>query len=178
MTSLYTSGSFKDKKWVRSGISVLWDSKTLSSICNAPEVVSIRELFHFFKHGWPEDLPSVGGDTIIAAGLDTCMDILEPERAIEWMEVELYRLLLSFQEEYNGQAGLIFWLPEGLSRIQFNVVDSVYEWCCISEFRGSTIPISRCLWNGAQKDCRRMFVSDGGKQSKETWIGLYHPRIS
>jgi hypothetical protein len=45
------------------------------------------------------------------------LDTLAPADAEAWLDQELRPLLLSFQDEYEGQAGLILWLPAGKQRV-------------------------------------------------------------
>ena len=166
-------GELTTGKWKSSGISILWDGEKLSEICGASEILSIRSFFHIEMGGWPANLPSHSGNAIVIAGLDTCIDVLSPEDAITWMEQELYPKLRSFQMEYENQAALIFWLPSGKKRIKEIASESSYGW--LHWDNKTHIPLSRCLWNGAEKDAKKItnFDKDGCE-----WLGLYHPRIS
>jgi len=53
----------------------------------------------------------------VVSGFEGCLDVLSSEDAEHWIENDLKELILSFQDEYEGQAGLIFWVPSGHNRI-------------------------------------------------------------
>ncbi len=172
--------SMLDDTWTRSGISLLWDTSSLSKIAKATEILSMRQFFQMAGSGWPQDLPCSGGSALVVAGLDACLDALSPEEAVEWLEQELYQVLLSFQEEYERQAALIFWLPEAVSRLEYQTSEETYLWRCAGEYKESRIALSRGLWNGAEKDVRRILCRDHRQPASKSdgWTGLYHPRIS
>lgn len=167
------AGELTTGKWKSSGISILWDGERLAEICNSSEIISMRSFFQIEMSGWPEILPSNDGNTLVIAGLDTCMDVLSADDAISWMEQELYPKLRSFQMEFENQASLIFWLPSGKRRIKEVTSESSYAWTHWDN--KSQLPISRCLWNGAERDTKKIVKST---QSGNDWLGLYHPRIS
>ena len=169
------SGEIKDDVWTRSGISLLWDAVALSEIAEPGAVISMRALWQITEEGWPEELPCSDGDALVVAGLDGCLDALPPQESVQWLDSRLYSLLLNFQQEYEGQAALIFWLPQALSRIEYQATQEVYMWKCAGEHKKEKIPLSRNLWNGAQKDARRILST---QKDDNKWIGLYHPRIS
>ena len=166
-------GELTTGKWKSSGISILWDGEKLAEICNSSEIHSIRSFFQIEMSGWSDRLPSNNGNAIVIAGLDTCIDVLSSEEAVNWMEQELYPKLRSFQMEYENQASLIFWLPSGKKRIKEVASEASYMW--LHWDNKTQIPISRCLWNGAEKDAKKIIKQ--GKDGSE-WLGLYHPRIS
>ena len=66
---------------------------------------------------WPDDLPSNGNNTLVVAGLEGSLDLLTPEDAETWLGDAVKQAILSFQDAYDGQAALIFWLPSGCSSI-------------------------------------------------------------
>jgi hypothetical protein len=98
-----------DTSWTRRGSSLLWGAEALLEITSPAEVVSVRQLFALAE-GWPEDLPSGKGNTLVVAGLEGCVDALTPEDAEAWLEQDLRPRMLGFQEEYQGQAALVFGL--------------------------------------------------------------------
>jgi hypothetical protein len=115
------------------------------------------------------------------AGLDTCLDVLSPADAEIWLESHLRRPLLAFQDEYEQQAGLIFWLPTGKNRVSMKPATSEYFWRCAPPFTKDEIPLGRSLWSGAESDAGRIMDPDGSAPQDvdgPSWIGLHHPRIS
>lgn len=168
-----------DSNWTKRGVSFLWDASALSKIVSADKVVSLRQLFTLAK-AWPEDLPAADGKAIVVAGLDGCLDVLTPDDCAEWLESDLKNILLSFQDEYENQAALIFWLPSGKKRIKMSRASELYTWLCSAPHSSREIEIGRCIWGGAQSDIARIIISDESDPDVDgpAWIGLHHPRSS
>lgn len=126
------------------------------------------------KIGWPDDQLSLVNDhVIVVAGLESAIDALPPEEAVHWLEQVVYKAIISYQREVadgGNQAALVLWITEN-RRLAYQTSDDSYDWHCGTEYRGQTIPLSRCLFNGAEHDLRR--IEPSGR-----WIGLFHPRIS
>lgn len=164
--------------WPRCGIALLWDTEVLSGL-NAPdEVVSLRQFFAM-ADDWPEDLPAANGDALVVAGLEGCLDVLAGEDARRWLETDLKEALLSFQDFYQGQAGLIFWMPSGRNRMSMKGASEAYYW----RHRDSGtngLPIGRLLFSGAENEVERLLNTDDSHADYDGkhWAGLHHPRIS
>jgi hypothetical protein len=143
------------------------------------EVVSIREFFAMAK-AWPEELPGEGGDALVVAGVEGCLDALSDDDGKTWLEVDLKRAILGFQEEYEGQAALILWLPSGRRRVSMVRATEEYFWTNRSSRNADGLPIGRCLWAGAESDVARILISDAPEPDVDgdAYAGLYHPRIS
>ena len=92
-----------DNVWQRRGVSWVWDAEALSQVCVASEVWSLREFLRAVGH-WPEDLPSNNGDTMVVAGLEGCLDLLSPSDAEIWLSDKIKKAILSFQDDYGGEA--------------------------------------------------------------------------
>jgi hypothetical protein len=171
--------TLQDDIWTRRGISLLWDAESLANVCTPQQVVSLRRFLQLHSLGWPEDqLPLVNDEVLIVAGLESAIDALPPEQASDWLEQVVYKAIVSYQREVAGggsQAALVFWIAEN-RRLTYQTSDDTYYWHCGTEYKGQQIPVSRCLFNGAQNDLQRLHVVDGKKT--EHWIGLFHPRIS
>ena len=167
-----------DKSWMRRGCSLLWSTDLLSNVANPNQVVSMRQFFSLSK-SWPEDLPSISGSALVVSGLEGCIDILESAEAERWIEHDMKDLVLSFQEEYEGQAALIFWVPSGQGRISMAGSTEEYFWKHGS--KGSKgLHLGRLLYSGAENEVERIMNSEdeGVDYDGKTWSGLYHPRIS
>ncbi len=110
--------------WTRRGFSLLWGAESLRSVAVPKEIFSMRQFLRLSRQGWPEDLPSVGGDALVVSGLDGCLDAMSPSDAVAWIEAGLVPILRDFQSSqgYDGQAALIFWLPGGRSRVEARTV--------------------------------------------------------
>lgn len=165
--------------WKRRGLTLLWGPDDLSSLAKPVEVKSIRELISFAR-AWPEELPSNAGQTLVVAGVEGCLDCLSPDDAGAWIENDLRPALLSFQEEYEGQAALVLWLPTGQRRVTMNRASESYSWKCNAPFAGREIEFGRILWGGAESDVGRILDSRHTNRDPDgaAWIGLHHPRLS
>jgi hypothetical protein len=168
-----------DDIWTRRGITLLWDAESLSRICTPQQVVSLRRFLELHALGWPDDqLPLVNEQVLVVAGLESAIDALPPEQASHWLEQVVYKAIISYQREVadgGNQAALVLWITEN-RRLDYQTSDDSYYWHCGTEYRGQNITLSRCLFNGAEHDLRRIHVVDAKKT--ELWIGMYHPRIS
>lgn len=168
-----------DDIWKRRGISLLWDADQLAILCQPQQVVSLRRFFQLQSADWREDQMSLVNDkALVVAGLESCIDALQPDDACEWLERTVYPAIVSYQREVaqgGDQAALVFWFVDH-RRLTQQTSDDTYYWHCGTEYKGQQIPISRCLFNGAHKDLQRIHVL--GEKRTEQWVGLYHPRIS
>lgn len=169
----------RDTSWERRGMTLLWGAETLAGLAQTEHVVSIREFFAFTGK-WPEDLPSNSGDTLVVAGLEGCLDTLTPEDAADWLGGDLKTQILRFQDEYDGQAGLVLWLPSGRQRIRMEPASEAYFLRCAPPSSRQTLPLGRLLWAGAEADIGRLLDPSHTNQDADgpAWIGLHHPRIS
>ena len=166
----------QDQAWKRRGFSLLWDAVTLKDVASPAEAVDLRGFFALVDK-WPEELPSADGDTLIVTGMEGVLDSLADEELSAWLEGDLRPAILSFQEEYEGQAGLIMWLPTGGKRIEMDRATERYYWKPHGRVR---VALGQSLWGGAEADVERILVSDDPHPDIDgpAWRGLYHPRIS
>jgi hypothetical protein len=169
----------RDKTWSRRGLSLLWGPETLSELAPPNEVIPIRAFFALVKT-WPEELPSARGRTLVVAGMEGVVDSLAPDDAERWLEEDLNPCVFRFQEEYEGQAGLVFWLPSGRQRVHMTRARENYLWHCAPPANGKTLALGRILWGGAEADVGRILDRREMNQDFDgpAWIGLHHPRIS
>jgi hypothetical protein len=165
--------------WKRRGFSLLWDPRVLTTLIAPTAVVSIREFF-VLRRAWPEHLPGSGGDALVVAGLDGCLDSLCEQDAVTWLENDLKSAVLSFQEHYEGQAALILWLASGRARVGMDLADEEYFWIVGATKDGPRLPLGRCLWGGAEADVGRILISAQREPDfdGDAYVGLHHPRIS
>lgn len=165
----------RNDAWARRGCSLLWSPATLGTIAEPADVVSLRGFFGLAR-AWPEELPCSGGRALVVAGLEGCLDVLSPDDAVSWMELDLKGRILAFQDEYQGDAALLFWLPSGRTRLHQSLASGDYSW---AGHGGSELPLGRLLWAGAQADAERIQIgSRTSDPDGDSWVGLYHPRIS
>lgn len=164
----------RNSTWTRRGCSLLWEPKALISFAHPSEVVSLRRFIEISRC-WPDDLPSNAGNAIVVAGVEGCLDALSADDAATWVDRDLRRLVFEFQDAYQGEAALIFWLPSGRGRIHFALASEDYSWSGIGESR---LPLGHLLWAGARHDAQRIVMGDPVAEEGDPWVGMYHPRIS
>ena len=161
-----------DSVWQRRGVSWIWDDDTLSVVTKPSEVFSLRELICASRN-WPDNLPSNGGNSLIVAGLDACLDLLPPIEGESWLGNELKSAILSFQDEYSGEAALIFWLPKGERRLHTDMATDAVRWRSAAPHSNVNIQFGRILWGEAREYPQEIVMSKGGKP-----VGLFHLRIT
>jgi hypothetical protein len=164
--------------WPRRGFALLWDPDFLAKLGDPSEVVSLRRFFALAKD-WPDDLPAAGGDALVVSGLEGCLDVLKSADATRWLEHDLRNAILSFQDYFEGQAGLILWTPSGRSRINMNRATEEYFWKH-RDTGEDGLPLGRLLFSGAENEVERILDTDDASADSDGkhWIGLHHPRIS
>lgn len=160
-----------DTVWQRRGTSWLWDEEARNQICAATEVWSLRQLLRAAGN-WPGDLPSNGGQTLVIAGLDGSLDLLTPTDAEIWLGEAIKPAILSFQDEYQGDAALVFWLPGGHGRIKTQTTTDEVTWLCQSP-HGHQIDFGRVLWGQANEYPQEILLRENTRAA-----GLFHLRIT
>lgn len=161
-----------DSVWQRRGTSWIWDEEARNQVCAACEVWSLRQ-FLKAAGNWPDELPSNDSRTLVVAGLDGGLDLLTPENADSWLGDSVKAAILSFQDEYAGDAALIFWLPMGDTRIKVHAATDSVTWICAAPFRERRIDFGRLLWGEANEYPQEILLSGGSKPA-----GLFHLRIT
>lgn len=161
-----------DTVWQRRGISWIWDEEARNQVCQASEVWSLRQLLRG-QRDWSEDLPSNEGQTLVVAGLDSCLDLLEPSEAEEWLGEAIKSVILSFQAFYESDGALVFWLPSGHNRLKIHPATDAVTWQCGAPHGGATLDFGRLLWGEAREYPQEIVLTSGGKPA-----GLYHRRIT
>ena len=169
----------RDQTWRSCGISLLWDAEALNEVCAPDSVRSLREFLRLHQAGWPEDtLNLINNRTLVIAGLEAAMDTFNPQEVVEWLEQTVYPAVRDFQDNVadgGGEAALIFWFADP-RRIFHRAADNTNHWWCSGEHREQSIPIGRCIWNGAEPSVRSIVTADRDKKDRN--IGLFLRRIS
>lgn len=116
---------------------------------------------------------------MVVSGFEGCLDILDSNNAVNWLETDLKEAILSFQDYYQGEAGLILWVPSGRARISMMGSTEEYYW----KHRSTSpdgLPIGRLLFSGAENEVERIMNTDDSNADYDSkaWVGLHHPRIS
>lgn len=161
-----------DSVWQRRGTSWIWDEEARNQVCTAREVWSLRQFVQAAGH-WAETLPSNSKNTLVVAGLEGGLDLLKPEDAETWLGDSVKQAIQSFQDAYDGQAALIFWLPSGLGRFKFHPATDSIEWRCAAPHGDHLIAFGRMLWGEANYYPQEILLREGGNSA-----GLFHLRIT
>lgn len=161
----------RDTVWQRRGTSWVWDEEARNQICAASEVWSLRQFLRA-AGTWPHDLPSNRSRTLVVAGLDGSLDLLTPTDIETWLGESIKPAILAFQDEYQGDAALVFWLPGGHNRIRAQPATDEVSWLCHTP-HGHQIDFGRVLWGHANEYPQEILLRDGGKP-----VGLFHLRIT
>ena len=164
--------SLVDSVWQRRGTSWIWDAEALSQVGQASEVWSLRQFLRAAGQ-WPEDLPSNNGQTLIVAGLEGCLDLLQPEDAEQWLADSIKSAILSFQDFWGGDGSLVFWLPGASGRIIINPATDAVSWRCAAPYSEQLLDLGRILWGEARDYPKEILLREGAKA-----VGLYHARIT
>jgi hypothetical protein len=162
----------RDTVWQRRGISWIWDGSALAAVSNPAEVVSLRQWLRM-RGKWEDELPSSGGSGMVVAGLDGGMDLLSPEDAESWLGREVKETILSFQDYYDSDAALIFWLPEGRRRLHIHTASDVVTWQCAAPHSTTRLEFGRLLWGEAHEYPQELLLANTAEPA-----GLYHLRIT
>jgi hypothetical protein len=160
-----------DAVWQTRGTSWLWDDEARNQICAAGEIWSLRQLLRAAGN-WPEELPSNHDRTLVVAGLDASLDLLSPDDAEAWLNDAIKPAILTFQDEYQGEAALVFWLPGGQKRLPVNPASDEVRWLCHTP-HGHRIDFGRILWGQANEYPQEILPREGA-----TAAGLFHARIT
>jgi len=138
-----------DTVWQRRGTSWLWDEEARNQICKASEVYSLRQFLRAVGN-WSDDLPSNGSKTLVVGGLDGSLDLLMHTDSEVWLGDAIKPAILSFQDEYQGDAALVFWLPGGHNRIKVQAASDEVGWLCHAP-HGHQLDFGRILWGQANE---------------------------
>ena len=161
-----------DTVWQRRGTSWLWDEEARNRVCVASEVWSLRQFLRAAGQ-WPEALPSNDDHTLVVAGLEGSLDLLSPADAETWLGDSVKDAVLSFQNHFEGEAALIFWLPSGHGRIKVHTATDAVFWRCAAPHGESQLDFGRILWGEARQYPQEILLREGGKPA-----GLFHLRIA
>ena len=99
--------SISSSIWQRRGSSVVFDKTSLGGLIYAGAVISLREALGWLK-GIPEN-PPVAGRTILVSGLETVIEVMDPQDAEDFLTGRVRPLLISLQSRWTDY-GVVFGL--------------------------------------------------------------------
>ncbi len=161
--------------WARRGLTLLWGAEALRDLADPSQVLPLRALFGW-RDEWPADLPANKGCTLVATGLEATLDCLAQDDAEAWLASDLRDLVLGFQQAYQGQRGLVLWLPSGQHRVAYDPPSDAWLWTTTDNGR---LPLGRLLFSGGASDARPVSPPNWrGVPEGPGLIGLHQARLS
>ena len=160
-----------DTVWQRRGVSWIWNVEAFATVANSNDIVSFQRYMRVSHNGF-EDFSNIE-ETLVVSGLDASLDVLEPESINDWLQFDVKKSILLFQDIFTNEASLIFWIPLGHNRLKIETAtDNVY-WKCAPPHNKVQIEFGRLLWGDSNGNPQKIKFGD-----TDEIAGLYHPRIT
>lgn len=156
--------------WQRRGSSIVYHRNLLVPLIAGGAMVSLREALTWVKN-WPSDPPN-GGNTVLIAGLETCLEVMVASEAENFLRRTVRPLLLECRSHWD-QCGLIFGF--GCSEKRFFI--DPQENILFLNSDGTKIRLSEGLWNGAAPDELFQVTILDSEKNRDV-VGGYHVRLS
>ena len=156
--------------WRRRGSSIVFHRDLLVPLIEAGAMVSLREALSWVKN-WPPE-PPTGGNTILIAGLETCLEVMVPVEAEDFLRRTIRPFLLECRSRWD-QCGLIFGF--GCSEKRFCV--DPQENILFVHLDGTKIRLSEGVWNGAARDELFSLMTLDAAKNRDV-VGGYHVRLA
>jgi len=154
--------------WQRRGSSVVYNRHMLGPLIAAGCLVSLREALGWLW-AWPDE-PLGNRDTVLVGGLETCLEVLSPSEAEDFLQRRVKALILEFQSRWD-QRGLVFGFGCPSQRFRINAQEEVL----FSHPQGGAVRLSSSLWNGAvSQDLYRLSTKDAA--TNQLVPGGFHVR--
>ena len=124
---------------------------------------------------WPDDLPSNGGNTLVVAGLDACLDLLAPADADSWLGNELKpgNPLIPGRILRRGRAGLLA-ARRASAASRLHMATDAVRWRCSAPHADQQIDFGRILWGEAREYPQEICHA----RRRQARLGLFHLRIT
>jgi len=120
---------------------------------------------------WPTE-PLGNGQTVLVCGMETFLDVMEPDDAQNFLKNRVKPFVQEFQSQWD-QRGLIFGL--GTHQKSFELTASDEEVLFIRR-DGERVRLSYSLWDGSATMNVARLIRD--EQGKSITVGYYVARIS
>ncbi|MGC8495495.1 MAG: hypothetical protein ACP5SH_27605 [Syntrophobacteraceae bacterium] len=158
--------------WQRKGSSIVFDKKSLGGLISAGAVISLREAL-----SWTIEIPAifpVSGRTILVSGLETVLEIAEPQAAESFLSNRITPLLVNLQNRWTD-CGIVFgFSSHGKAFEETSLDEEVLFW----RRDRKTVRLSKALWDGSSALNMKRIVREADKPGEETTIGYHVARIS
>ena len=141
----------------------------------------MRQFFAMRKAGRTE-LPSGGGDTLVVAGVEGCVDCAQARGRGEVARGGLEACRppasrTSTRAKPHSSSGCLG--PAAHSSL-YRANEAMSGICAPAAQRAKRLPLGQILWGGAESDAGRIMSPAEENQDVDgpAWVGLHHPRIS
>jgi hypothetical protein len=134
--------------WIQRGFALLWNSNGFSLGDRDLEHVTLHQ---FLTRDEPVNSLRVG-QQLVVTGLEACLDVLTPADAERWVEEDLHRALLYFQDRYETQVPLVLWMPGSARRIDYDGFEDHLRWRFGGGPEAPVLDLGRLLFRGAVRD--------------------------
>jgi hypothetical protein len=158
--------------WQRKGSCVVFDKKSLGGLISAGAVISLREAL-----SWSRVIPvvpPVAGRTILVSGLETVLEVVEPQDAEDFLTRRIRPLLISLQNQWTD-FGMVFGFSSHAKAFEETSFD---EEVLFRRRDRKTVRLSKGLWDGSTALNMRRVVREGDKPGEEIIVGYHVARIS
>ncbi|MGC9194425.1 MAG: hypothetical protein ACP5IL_03105 [Syntrophobacteraceae bacterium] len=158
--------------WQRKGSCVVFDRKSLGGLIYDGSLISLREAM-----SWSKETPSsppVSGRTLLVSGLETVIEVADPQDAEDFLTQRIRPLLISLQTRWTD-CGLVFGFSSHAKAFEET---SLEEEVLFRRRDRKTVRLSKALWNGSGALDMRRVVRETDKPGEETIVGYYVARIS
>lgn len=156
--------------WLRRGSCVIYEKQLLAPLIQSGCMVSLRHALGWML-AWPQQ-PPAEGQTVLVGGLQTCLEVLPPTEAEDFLQKRVKPFIEEFQS-YWPQCGLVFGFGAHPNAFRITAMKEEIEFVRADK---SAVRLSAPLWNGSGTlDMYQIFHLD--PQSKhQSPAGFYVPR--
>jgi hypothetical protein len=157
--------------WTRRGSSIVFDRDALAPFIAGGSMVPLRDALAWMQK-WPTDPPN-NQRTVLVSGLETCIDVVTPEEAEQFLRSRIRPYIQEFQARWD-QVGLLFGFTSSPHCFSETAAEEEVQW-----IRGDhqKIALSRWMWNGSSTLNMARIVRQDLQKSTFT-VGYHVPRIS
>jgi len=156
--------------WLRRGSSIVFDRLILGPIISSGALVSIREALRWVS-AWPAE-PPVKSQTVLVCGVETILDVMEPDEAQNFLKSRVKPFIQEFQARWD-QRGLVFGF--GAHENSFEVKSSSEE-VLFKRRDNKNVRLSYSLWDGSSSMNITRLIRE--EQENRITVGYYVARIS
>ena len=164
--------SISTNVWQRKGSCVIFDQRCLGPFISEGAVISLRHAL-----AWTQGLPAVSpvpGRTVLISGLETVMEILEPQEAEDYLCRRIRPLLIHLQNHWTA-CGVVFGFTSHAKAFEETALE---EEVLFRRRDRKRVRLSEGLWDGSATVNMKRVVREGARPGEQAIVGYYVARIS